>query len=338
MDALDQQKKDELYQSLMAKYDAADKIGQDGIDAAKKDASSKNMWAGIIDGVTQLGQANAVSRGMSVPKSQGGDILRRSADQSVSGAAADRKAEIEKYLMKDRLSSQVDSQLMGEKDRADKAAQTELDNQFREKKLKADTDSDQLRAKNDAANRKAMLDANALQQNEKKEEHDYKLTTPYGMANSEGDAKILKEAHESKQAFDSKIQEMIDLRTKYGGEMFNREAVSRGKQLSKDLLLEYKNMAKLGVLSKSDEGIINAIIPADPLAFSLVPGQDPIMNNLKKFKEDSDKDFVTRVNTRTRNGMMPKADFPKTVTNDKGETATVANADELAEANAEGFN
>ncbi len=124
------------------------------------------------------------------------------------------------------------------------------------------------------------------------------------MANTSDDAKKLKEAHESKSSFDSKIQEMIDLRQKYGGELMNREAVARGKQLSKDLLLEYKNMAKLGVLSKSDESIINSIIPEDPLGFSAAGalGQDPILHTLKKFKQDSDKDFSTRVATRTRTG------------------------------------
>lgn len=140
---------------------------------------------------------------------------------------------------------------------------------------------------------------------EKREKIDEKmqtLQTPFGTANTPDDAKQLKEAYESKKNFDGKIQELIGLRTKYGGEAMNREAVARGKQLSKDLLLEYKNMAKLGVLSKSDEDIINAIIPADPLEFSLVPGQDPIMNNMKKFKEDSDKDFSTRIATRTRAG------------------------------------
>jgi hypothetical protein len=135
------------------------------------------------------------------------------------------------------------------------------------------------------------------------------LVTPYGQANTPDDAKQLKEAHESKKNFDAKIQEMIDLREKFGGELYNREAVSRGKQLSKDLLLEYKNMAKLGVLSQSDENIINAIIPDDPLAFQFsgLVGQDPIMNNLKKFKSDSDRDFQTRVQTRTKAGQANAA-------------------------------
>lgn len=132
------------------------------------------------------------------------------------------------------------------------------------------------------------------------------LNTPFGLANTIDDAKQLKTAYESKKTFDSKIDEMIALRRQYGAEQFNREAVERGKQLSKDLLLEYKNMAKLGVLSKSDEDIINAIIPKDPLEFKFSSffGQDPIMNNLVKFKQDSTNDFANRVRTRTRAGMQ----------------------------------
>ena len=140
---------------------------------------------------------------------------------------------------------------------------------------------------------------------DKQDREQQKLKTPYGLANSEDDAKKLKEAHEAKSNFDSKIDEMIQLRKEYGGEALNREAVARGKQLSKDLLLEYKNMAKLGVLSKTDEKIINAIIPDDPLAFSAagIVGQDPILTTLEKFRSDSERDFQTRVNTRTQKGI-----------------------------------
>jgi hypothetical protein len=134
------------------------------------------------------------------------------------------------------------------------------------------------------------------------------LMTPYGIANSIDDAKKLKEGHESKKNFDSKVNEMIALREKHGGgTLLDRDDVARGKQLSKDLLLEYKNMAKLGVLSAADEKIINAIIPADPLAYrspiAALQGQDPILTTLKKFKDDSDKDFATRIATRTRSGI-----------------------------------
>jgi hypothetical protein len=144
---------------------------------------------------------------------------------------------------------------------------------------------------------------------EKKEEKMQGLKTPYGLANTPDDAKQLKQAHESKQNFDSKIQEMISLRKEFGAEQWNTEAIDRGKQLSKDLLLEYKNMAKLGVLSAADEAIINAIIPKDPLEWraASLKGMDPIMNNLQKFKEDSDKDFQTRIATRTREGISDYA-------------------------------
>jgi hypothetical protein len=145
---------------------------------------------------------------------------------------------------------------------------------------------------------------------EKGQEKLEKLKTPMGFALTEQDAKDLKEGYVQKQKFDSQIQEMIDLRKKYGGEMFNRDAVARGKQLSKDLLLTYKNLAKLGVLSKADEDIINAIIPADPLEFtpaSALTGQDPIMTQLESFKADSEKNFQANLKARLRDYQEPAA-------------------------------
>lgn len=158
------------------------------------------------------------------------------------------------------------------------------------------------------ADRAAMRDERKDVRADKLEEKMQGLKTPYGLANNEDDAKKLKEAHEAKKNFDNKLQQMIDLRTKHGGgAILNRDDVGRGKQLSKDLLLEYKNMAKLGVLSQADEAIINEIIPADPLSYNspvaAVQGQDPILNKLKSFQSDSDKDFKTRVSTRTREGL-----------------------------------
>ena len=136
----------------------------------------------------------------------------------------------------------------------------------------------------------------------KQEEKLSELKTPYGIANTPDDAKKRKESSVSKKLFDSKLNEMIALREKHGGgASMNRDDVARGKQLSKDLLLEYKNMAKLGTLSQSDEDIINAIIPSDPLEYNsplaAIQGQDPILSNMKKFKKDSDFDFQNRIST-----------------------------------------
>ena len=150
-------------------------------------------------------------------------------------------------------------------------------------------------------------------------EKQMQLETPFGMAQTPEDAKQLKAASEEKANFDRKIQELIDLRTaKGGGAVLDREAVSRAKQLSKDLLLAYKNMAKLGVLSQSDEAIINAIIPADPLEYNsplaALQGQDPILNNLKKFKADAEADFNQKLMNRLRQPgqAIQKANTPET--------------------------
>jgi len=150
---------------------------------------------------------------------------------------------------------------------------------------------------------------------DKKSERDFALSTPYGLANTIEDAKNLKSVDEEKKNFDSKITEMIALREKHkGGDMFNREDVARGQQLSKDLLLAYKNLAKLGVLSVSDEKILNKIIPADPLEYnsiaSSVQEQDPIMHTLTKFKADSESDFQNRLNNRLRNPVQLSKDPP----------------------------
>lgn len=183
------------------------------------------------------------------------------------------------------------------------SAKEQLDNQYRDKQLvNDDLNRKEMRADRWAMNGQARQDRLDVL-TEKKEEKIQGLKTPYGLANTTDDAKQLKEAHESKKSFDSKLQEMIALRKKYGAEYLNRNAVGRGKQLSKDLLLEYKNMAKLGVLSQSDNDIINAIIPDDPLAQDWAPGQDPILHKLEKFQEDKDQDFQTRVQTRTRSGI-----------------------------------
>lgn len=180
----------------------------------------------------------------------------------------------------------------------------QVDNKFREQEM-------QLKEKDlisRGLDRKEARDERRFQAGIKLDEKQQELATPYGAANTKDDAKQLKEAHESKSTFDNKLDQMIALREKNkGGNLFNRDDVARGKQLSKDLLLEYKNMAKLGVLSKADEDIINAIIPADPLEYNsplaAIQGQDPVLTKLKSFKDDSDKDFQNRILTRTRAGI-----------------------------------
>jgi hypothetical protein len=157
-------------------------------------------------------------------------------------------------------------------------------------------------AAQDNAVRQMIRDAN--EKGEKTKEKLQKLVVPgLGVAQNEQDAKDMKAALEAKDAFNNRLQEMIALREKHqGGAFLNREDVARGKQLSKDLLLKYKDMAKLGVLSQADQAILEAIIPGDPLQYndpiSASRGEDPTLFRLKKFKADADADFAARARTR----------------------------------------
>ena len=156
--------------------------------------------------------------------------------------------------------------------------------------------------------RRDARDERRFQSGIKDDEKMQALETPYGRANTLDDAKNLKTAFETKESFDGKLSDMISLREKHsGGAILNRQDVARGKQLSKDVLLAYKDMAKLGVLSKSDEHILNQIIPEDPLEYNsplaAIQGQDPTLHRLKSFRADSNKDFETKVGTRTRAGI-----------------------------------
>lgn len=157
--------------------------------------------------------------------------------------------------------------------------------------------------------RLARQDA-AATRNESKAQREYeknqKLETTYGTARTEDDAKQLKAAAETKAKFDAQLQELIALRKDKGVEYLDRESVARAKQLSRDLLLGYKDLAKLGVLSQSDEAILNDIIPNDPLGQDWAPGQDPTLHKLQKFQGDVQRDFDSRLDQRLRDPQNSK--------------------------------
>jgi hypothetical protein len=120
----------------------------------------------------------------------------------------------------------------------------------------------------------------------------------FGQALTKDDAKATKDAIESYRSYKQLVGEMKTLREKYGAESWNRDAVSRGQQLSKAALLKLKNLAKLGVLSQSDEKIINEIIPADPLGLSYTMFTDAIMAKLDGALGDADKEFKNYMSSR----------------------------------------
>lgn len=122
-----------------------------------------------------------------------------------------------------------------------------------------------------------------------------------GVAMTKQDAKDLKQARELKAQFDTRLNQLIDLRTEYGSEVLNEDAIAKGKAISKDLLLKYKDLAKLGVLSQADEAILNAIIPPDPLEatpISAIRGYDPVMTKLTTLQNSVNSDYAAKLKAR----------------------------------------
>lgn len=264
---------DLILEDLKKKYpEYFQMMNPENMEAAKQEAAKQKEGMGIAQFISGFGAAAA---GRDVNKdAEFFENRRKQIDENTIGAAEKKNKEMLDFYLKQKMMEQ------NQQDR-------DLDRQFKMSMLN-----------------ERNLDRKQLVQ-DKQDEKMFALKTPYGIANTIEDAKNLKEAAESKANFDEKINELIQLRkSKGGGDIIDREAVARGKQLSKDLLLEYKNMAKLGVLSKSDEDIINAIIPQDPLQFrsplEVMNNQDSILNNMQKFKSDSDKDFQTRLKMRLR--------------------------------------
>lgn len=85
-----------------------------------------------------------------------------------------------------------------------------------------------------------------------------------GFALTEDDAKLAKATHATEITVNKNFNKLIDLRETYGSETINRDVVAVGKLLAADLRIAYKDLAKLGVLSKDDYSILDAIIPPDP--------------------------------------------------------------------------
>lgn len=93
-----------------------------------------------------------------------------------------------------------------------------------------------------------------------------KLEVPgFGVAKSEDDAKKAKMAVESYANIKDNLGRMMALRKEKGAEFLDRESVKKANVIATDTLLQYKEMAKLGVLSKTDEELIDRLIPSDPL-------------------------------------------------------------------------
>lgn len=296
----------------------SDSARQKLVDENAADASGPNWTAGLAALGAGLQGGNAAAAGQSHLKMQ-----QDARDSKLTNFDKARSGKLQDYKMGREMQSDVDTDALNQRERDPTSAESKMAQSLAidmgmKPELVANLTAEKFKTLSPVLQKKYDIEQRKLDRKEARDERRYQsglkmdeklegMKTPYGLAHNVDDAKKLKEAHESKKNFDSKLGEMIALREKHGGgALLNREDVGRGKQLSKDLLLEYKNMAKLGVLSQADEAIINEIIPADALEYNsplaAIQGQDPVLHKLKKFKEDSDKDFATRVSTRTRDG------------------------------------
>jgi len=138
--------------------------------------------------------------------------------------------------------------------------------------------------------------------NKEKESFNERYVPNIGLAYTAQDAKDIKEAFEAKKGLESNIDEMIKLRKQMGGgAILDRAAVERGKGLSNTVLLKLKTLEKLGQLTEADQAIVNAVIPKDPLAYKWSgTGEDPIISNLSKFKQDKINEFNEKLNMRIK--------------------------------------
>lgn len=146
-------------------------------------------------------------------------------------------------------------------------------------------------AQSKEAERRADKEA---EKEEKRAEKLRKRTVPgLGIAATEKDATDLKKAKVVKANMIQLIDDMVALREEKGAEVFDREAVSEGKSLAKDLMLQYKELAELGAITGPDMEILQSIVPDDPLEYSAASlvGQDPIMTKLKNLKQQTLKKY-----------------------------------------------
>jgi hypothetical protein len=297
-----------------------------GINAYQNDPQKESGLDKVLKGV-QIAQG-VMGTALVIPKFLQDRQEFKLRQEEFSDQSGMRKAQTAKYYSEadknkqdmQPLSPEQSSYLQGQG--IDKAAMPRNQSEFRDLASRL---TETMAQKNERQNREVMLglsvqnarradrtEARAVdndgykrekEEQDRKEKEKQSFNERYipnvGVTYTAQDAKDLKDALEAKKSLDESLDEMLTLRKKYGAEFTNREAVERGKQLSSTVLLKMKSLEKLGVLSKSDEDIINSIIPKDPLAVKMTfQGGDPIISNLEKFKADKASEFQTRLGTR----------------------------------------
>lgn len=311
---------EEIQAPLVRKPDYMDKFNDEAYANAKQDSESRQDGLGWLQFAAGFGDALAQRSPMeSANKFE--NIRARIKDETVGQFNRDKNQAVDDFKnkkMMDTFNPDSEQSIAFKKmieakfpDVArsygkmwNQVSAADKDNIFEPLKLKENIEARKEYSRIANENRQDSKDARTLERQRER-------MTNYGEARTIEDAKQLKNASEMKDKFDRQLDELLELRKKHGGgALLNRDDVGRAKQLSKDLLLTYKDMSKLGVLSQSDNEILNAIIPPDPLAYDFVPGQDPILHKMEKFKGDTQADFDTRLSNRLLNPVQKPQSNP----------------------------
>jgi hypothetical protein len=93
-----------------------------------------------------------------------------------------------------------------------------------------------------------------------------KFVPGLGYADTNDDAKKIKEALDAFQNVKANVSQMRSLRDKYGSEILDRDAVATGQNLATDTQLQMKTIYGLGQISKGDQEMLSRIVPDDPLS------------------------------------------------------------------------
>lgn len=108
-------------------------------------------------------------------------------------------------------------------------------------------------------------------------------------ANTPEDAKSIKETLQTNRKMLGDLNRLIALKSKYPQGAIpgvNAADIAEAKQLSTNILLKYKSLEKLGVLSQADIALIDRLVPQNPLGIDAAStvGESPIMRQLENLR------------------------------------------------------
>lgn len=111
------------------------------------------------------------------------------------------------------------------------------------------------------------------------------LWTPMGQAKTKNDAKIVKEIYTSHEGATRNLDALIELRKQKGAETMDRQSVQLAKTTAAELTAQYKDLYKLGVLSKDDYVLLGKVIPSDPLQIDVLANTPAALEQARKLMD-----------------------------------------------------